>query len=66
MRKYRKQETFAEIGPRDFWHPFGLQSLRPEQFIAVVNAIMSGTQHLLPLRRAGLDKPQRPRPDPER
>jgi hypothetical protein len=51
MRKYRKRETFAEPGPRDFWHPYGLQNLRPEKFIAVVNAIMGGRQHLLPLRR---------------
>jgi len=51
MRKYRKQETFAEIGPRDFWHPYGLQSLRPEKFVSAVNAIIRGSQHLLPLHR---------------
>lgn len=52
MRKYKKQETFAETGPRDFWHPYGLQGLRPEKFALVVNAIIGGSQHLLPLRRA--------------
>jgi hypothetical protein len=56
MRIYRKQETFAERGPRDFWHPYGLQSLRPEKFITVVNAIIGGNQHLLPLEHV---KPER-------
>jgi len=51
MRKYRKREIFAERGPRDFWHPYGLQCLRPEKFVAVVNAIIGGNQQLLPLKR---------------
>ena len=51
MRKYAKRETFAEAGPKDHWHPYGLQSLRPEQFIVVVNAIISGRQHLLSVQR---------------
>ena len=51
MRKYRKHETFAEMGPRNYWHPYGLQSLHPDKFIAVVNAIIGGSQKLLPVSR---------------
>jgi hypothetical protein len=57
MRRYTKRETFAETGPKDHWHPYGLQGLRPEKFIVVVDAIIQGHQRLLPLRRRALRAP---------
>lgn len=48
MRKYTKRETFAPLGPKECWHPYGLQSLQPEKFASVVNSILQGKNRLLP------------------
>jgi len=49
MRKYKKKEVFAPIGPKEHWHPYGLQSLQPEKFATVVNSILRGENQLLPI-----------------
>ena len=51
MRKLYSQEDFARVGPKECWHPYGLQALGPEKFTHVVNAIISGRQHMLPVAR---------------
>jgi hypothetical protein len=57
MRNSNGRQNFAPVGPKESWHPYGLQSLRPEQFISVVNRIIRGENRLLPVRhgRAGLE-----------
>jgi hypothetical protein len=57
MRKSNGRQNFAPVGPKESWHPYGLQSLRPEQFITVVNRIIRGENRLLPVRHrpAGME-----------
>jgi hypothetical protein len=51
MRKDRQKVAHILPGPRDCWHPYGLQMLRPDQFSKVVNSILRGDDRLLPLAR---------------
>ena len=51
MRKNRGTEAYAVPGPKECWHPYGLQMLRPEQFTTVVNSILQGKDRLLPVAR---------------
>jgi hypothetical protein len=51
MRKIRGTEAYAALGPKECWHPYGLQMLRPEQFTTVVNSILRGEDRLLPVAR---------------
>ena len=49
MRKIRGAQEYAVHGPKECWHPYGLQMLQPEQFSNVVNSILRGQNRLLPL-----------------
>ena len=51
MPRKKKPEKYAVTGPKDCWHPYGLQALGPEKFTCVVNAIISGQQRMLPVAR---------------
>ena len=51
MRKLRGTEAYAVAGPKECWHPYGLQMLRPEKFTIVVNSILKGEERLLPVVR---------------
>ena len=57
MRKKSEPEVYAPIGPKECWHQYGLQVLRPDQFVAVVNSIIRGESDLLPARRTSRHKP---------
>lgn len=51
MRRIRGAKDFAEPGPKECWHPYGLQLLQPDQFTSVVNSILKGERRLLPVAR---------------
>jgi hypothetical protein len=51
MRRNRGVTAYLVPGPKQCWHPYGLQLLRPEQFTVVVNSILRGQNRLLPVAR---------------
>jgi hypothetical protein len=58
MRKKSEPEVYATMGPKDSWHQYGLQALRPDQFVTVVNAIIRGENQLLSSRSTSRHKPK--------
>jgi hypothetical protein len=50
MPPRKEAEQFADVGIKDCWHPYGLQSLSPEKFGKIVTRILSGKFSLLNLR----------------
>ena len=55
MGRIRGATSYAVPGPRQCWHPYGLQMLRPEQFTIVANSILRGQNRLLPVARSSGD-----------
>nr|MBN2277698.1 hypothetical protein [candidate division Zixibacteria bacterium] len=50
MPPRKEAEQFASSGTKDCWHPYGLQNLSPEKFVAVVSRILAGKFNLLDLK----------------
>lgn len=50
MPPRKEKEEFAVVGEKDHWHPYGLQTLNPEKFGAIVTRILKGKFYLLDLK----------------
>ena len=55
MPKIHGVEGCAVPGPKECWHPYGLQMLRPDKFTIVANSILRGQNRLLPVARSSGD-----------
>ena len=50
MPRRKKEITYAKKGEKALWHPYGLQDLRADKFVYVVDRILCGRFVLLDLR----------------
>lgn len=50
MPKSNDDKQYAPMGEKDCWHPYGLQSLSPNKFSAVVGKILRGNYMLISSR----------------
>lgn len=62
MRRIRRAQEYALPGPKECWHPYSLQSLRPEEFSSVVNSILRGDNRLVAVSRVKRKTVQEYRP----
>jgi hypothetical protein len=51
MPRRKEPIKYARVSIKDYWHPYGLQSLSPRKFVAVSSMILEGKFGLLYLER---------------
>jgi hypothetical protein len=59
MPRRKENEKFVQVGSKDIWNPFGLQTLSPEKFSSVATLILSGKHDLLNFTYRRTRKPSR-------
>ena len=50
MPRRKEPEKYADLGPKDCWHIYGLQGLSPKKFANAVGEILKGRHDLIRTR----------------